>query len=249
MFRRNIDLKEAELAKLREKDADFALREADLETAIAEAEREEDRRAVEEMVSDFDTEQRAHEAAVKTLEAELAELRTQLAEVEREQDVPIHRAANPDDVVVVPADERKERSTMSFDVRSIRTVPVNIRAFDQFPLFERQRMVATPDAQEFLAQIRSIISNKRAVTGADLTIPIEFLDIVRENTFRYSKLLARVRVRYGRGTARQTVAGTVPEAVWTECCAALNELDFSFSQIEVDCYKVGGSPSKRAWRR
>ena len=34
--------------------------------------------------------------------------------------------------------------------------------------------------------------------------------------------------------------GAIPEAIWTEACAKLNELDFSFNQVEVDGYKVGG---------
>jgi HK97 family phage major capsid protein len=42
------------------------------------------------------------------------------------------------------------------------------------------------------------------------------------------------------GKSRQTIAGTIPEGVWTEACATLNELAISFSQIEVDGYKVGG---------
>ena len=36
------------------------------------------------------------------------------------------------------------------------------------------------------------------------------------------------------------IEGVIPEAVWTEACANLNELDLSFSKIEVDGYKVGG---------
>jgi HK97 family phage major capsid protein len=36
------------------------------------------------------------------------------------------------------------------------------------------------------------------------------------------------------------IEGTIPEAVWTEACANLNELDLTFSQVEVDGYKVGG---------
>ena len=30
------------------------------------------------------------------------------------------------------------------------------------------------------------------------------------------------------------------EAIWTECCDAINELDISFGQVELDCYKVAG---------
>ena len=80
----------------------------------------------------------------------------------------------------------------------------------------------------------------RAVTGAELTIPVVFLDLIAENMYRYSKLLNRVRVRNVNGEARQTIAGTVPEAVWTEMCGAINELSFVFNQITLDGYKVAG---------
>lgn len=66
------------------------------------------------------------------------------------------------------------------------------------------------------------------------------LDLIRENVFEYSKLVNRVRLRSISGEARQTIAGTVPEAVWTEMCANLNELSFAFNQVTIDGYKVGG---------
>ena len=34
--------------------------------------------------------------------------------------------------------------------------------------------------------------------------------------------------------------GAIPEAVWTEMCGVLNELNLSFNNVEVDGYKVGG---------
>ena len=43
-----------------------------------------------------------------------------------------------------------------------------------------------------------------------------------------------------KGKARQNVTGTIPEGVWTEMVGTLNELNFTFSQVEVDGYKVGG---------
>ena len=58
--------------------------------------------------------------------------------------------------------------------------------------------------------------------------------------YRYSKLLPRVRVRNVTGEGRQTIVGTVPEAIWTEMCAAINELTFAFNQVVVDGYKVAG---------
>ena len=36
------------------------------------------------------------------------------------------------------------------------------------------------------------------------------------------------------------VDGAASEAVWTEACANLNELNLSFGEVEVDGYKVGG---------
>ena len=34
--------------------------------------------------------------------------------------------------------------------------------------------------------------------------------------------------------------GTIPEGVWTDCCANLNELSLTFNDAEVFCWKVGG---------
>lgn len=34
--------------------------------------------------------------------------------------------------------------------------------------------------------------------------------------------------------------GKVPDGVWMEMAGALNELEFSFNQLETDGYKVGG---------
>ena len=42
------------------------------------------------------------------------------------------------------------------------------------------------------------------------------------------------------GTIRQVIMGAIPEAVWTEMCANINELDLGFNEIEMDGYKVAG---------
>src|SRR5690606_8348012 len=55
-----------------------------------------------------------------------------------------------------------------------------------------------------------------------------------------SKLITKVNFKPLKGTARQNITGTIPEAVWTEMVGALNELEISFNQVEVDGYKVGG---------
>ena len=123
---------------------------------------------------------------------------------------------------------------------NIRSLPMSQRALDAFPMEQRQAMVQQPDMQNFLTQLRSMRGQTRGIQGGELTIPVVMLDIIAENMYRYSKLLNRVRVRNVNGEARQTVAGIVPEAVWTEMCGVINELTFDFSQVSLDGYKVAG---------
>lgn len=229
-----IKLKEAELEELREKDNSFATREAELTQAIAEVETDEQRSAVETMVTEFDAERSAHNEVVSVLANEIEQLRNELNELEQNEP--------PAPTESRQAEIKTERTGIVMNNINIRNLPMNQRAFDAAFPTEQQRaaVVAQNDVQQFLSQIRSIITNKRSVTGAELTVPVVFLDLIAENTYRYSKLMRRVRVRNVRGESRQTVAGLVPEAVWEGCCDALNELNFKFSQIDVTCNKVGG---------
>lgn len=105
---------------------------------------------------------------------------------------------------------------------------------------ERDMFLSREDVKGFLTRVREMGAQQRGVTGADLTIPVIVLDLIRENITEYSKLVSRVRLRTVSGKSRQNIMGEMPEAVWTEACASLNELSFGFSQTEVDGYKVGG---------
>ena len=62
---------------------------------------------------------------------------------------------------------------------------------------------------------------------------------IKENIIDYSKLYRRVNVRPISGDGREVIMGTVPEAIWTECCANLNEIELGFNDVEVFCNKVG----------
>ena len=104
----------------------------------------------------------------------------------------------------------------------------------------RDAFFARQDVKDFLTRVRELGKQNRSITGAELTIPDVMLGLIRENISKYSKMISRVNLRSVPGTARQNIMGTVPEAVWTEMCAKLNELELSFNQIEVDGYKVGG---------
>ena len=228
LLRHKIDHKKAALEALRAKDQDFVTRENELAAAIEEAETEEAQTAVEEEVEKFDAEKAAHEEAKSNLETEIADLERQLEEEEKRSPA-------------APVQERKGRTNMEVRANiNIRALPKSQRAFDALPMELRQAIVTRDEVKTFLDNLRSMKGNTRAVSGAELTIPIVFLDLIAENMYRYSKLMNRVRVRPINGEARQTIAGTVPEAVWTEMCGAINELTFVFNQISIDGWKVAG---------
>ena len=232
MLRRSADAKKAELAELERKDSDFITREAELETAINEVEpgNAEQEEAVNAEIEKFEADKTAHEEAKQQLSADIEGIEAEIAEIERNAPVP-------------PAPEKKtnktERGDMHMDI-NIRSLPMTRRAFDALPVEQRNTIIAQDDVKTFLGQLRGMRGQSRAVTGAELTIPVVFLELISENMFRYSKLLNRVRIRYVNGQARQTIAGTVPEAVWTEMCGAINELNFVFNQVTLDGYKVAG---------
>ena len=232
MLRRSIDAKRAELTELERKDADFQTREAELEAAIAEVEpgNAEQEAAVNAEIETYETEKAEHDAAKQQLSSDIEGLEAELDEIERNAPKP-------------HAPETKKTEKVRGDTKmeiNIRSLPKTRRAFDALAAEQRNAIVAQDDVKNFLGQLRSMRGQNRAITGAELTIPVVFLDLISENMFRYSKLLNRVRVRYVDGQARQTIAGTVPEAVWTEMCGAINELNFVFNQVTLDGYKVAG---------
>lgn len=232
MLRRSLEAKKAELAELERKDASFKTREAELETAINEVEpgNAEQEEAVNAEIEKFDEEKTAHEAAKQKLSADIEGIEAEIAEIERNAPKPPVAETNKTE---------KVRGDTKMEI-NIRSLPMTRRAFDALPVEQRNTIVAQDDVKTFLGQLRSMRGQARAVTGAELTIPVVFLELISENMFRYSKLLNRVRVRYVNGQARQTIAGTVPEAVWTEMCGAINELNFVFNQVTLDGYKVAG---------
>lgn len=232
MLKRSIDAKKAELAALEAKDKEFATREADLAQAIEEVEpgNTEQEGAINAEIEQFEADSTTHSEAKETLRVDIERLEGELEEIERSAPVP-------------PAPEIKKnkvRGDQRMENINIRSLPMTRRAFDALPMEQRNAIVAQDDVKAFLGELRSMKGQSRAITGAELTIPVVFLDLISENMFRYSKLLNRVRVRNISGEARQTIAGTVPEAIWTEMCGAINELSFTFNQVTLDGYKVAG---------
>ena len=223
LLRSKLDAKKKELENLRTKDADFETREAELETAISEMTEEtseEDRQEVERQAEAFQTEKDEHDAAKGELEAEVERLENEIAEEEK-------RSAEV------------AKNNPKTEERGAETI-METRKFFNMNTQERDAFFAREDVREFLQRARELGNQKRAVTGAELTIPEVLLDLVRENIQNYSKLMSKVRLRNVPGNARQPIMGIIPEGIWTEACGKLNELEFKFTEVEVDGYKVGG---------
>lgn len=222
MLGKKLSEKKKALDALREKINGFSVREAELEQAIEEAETDEEKQAVEEDVTAFEAEKAEAEKEAADLDAEVRELEAELDSVET-KDEPEARTAEP------VVEKREKEIVMS-----------KYKRFRDMPHEERAKFVQRDDMQKFLGEVRSAIKEKRTLTNVGYLIPQEFLGMLKESIEDYSKLYNRVYKPTIGGQARLVIEGVAPEAVWTEACANLNELDLSWSQVEIDGFKCGG---------
>lgn len=218
MLRKKLDEANKQMTALRETEKSFEKREEDLATAIKEASTEEEQKTVEDAVAEFEADKSRNAEEIGALNDTIAQIEADIATEEARQD------ATP------KKEERKE----------VRPMNTRSKFFEKLNMEQRAAMFEQQDVKDFLATAREAITNKRALTNAGLLIPKVFLGLLRENIEDYSKLYKHVFVRPVNGTAREAVMGTIPEGVWTEMCANLNELDLGFNDVEVDGYKVGG---------
>jgi len=229
-----------QLEELRKKDAEFTTRaeelktrEAELETAvneITEETPEADRTVVDEAVAAFETDQQTLEADQQANDGEKKKLEDEIQVLQKELDEIDSRTKTPPAKPPAETEKRKDEVHMSNRMKFL-----GVLAPEQ-----RNAFIERDDVKDFLARVRNFKSQQRAVTGAELTIPEVVLDLLRDNLNRYSKLITKINLKPVPGKARQNIAGTIPEAIWTEAVGSLNELAMLFNQVEVDGYKVGG---------
>ena len=224
LLKKQIDNKHKALAELKAKDADFTKREAELAKAVEEVTNDDEKAAVEEAVNAFDAEKTAHTEAVGALEREIEGLENDLEAEEAKQDT------TPPATPPAQNEQREENKTMI--TREARIPGMTLR--DRLA-----NIVTREDSKTFLATVRAAIGEKRAINNVGVLIPEVYLDLIRTEIAHASRLLPHVRLRPVSGDAVQNIAGSIPEAVWTDCCGALNELDLGFNQIEAGCHKVG----------
>ena len=221
MLRKTIETKKAELAKLRELDATFETREKELEASIEEVNTQEERDAVMGEIEKFETEKAEHDQKVTDLDKEVRDLEAELDELEKKDETPAP-VADPE------PEARKEERHME------------TRKFFGMNAQERDAFFAREDVKAFLETVRTSMKEKRAINNVGLLVPEVMLPLLRQVTEENSKLIGKVNKVSVPGTGRMNIMGNIPEAVWTEMCANLNELDLSFYGVEVDGYKVGG---------
>lgn len=229
ILRKKIDSAKAALEALRAKDAEFEKRKVEITRSVEEAadmeegeEKAEAQKIVEEEAEKFDAEKSEHEASKAKLETDIAEMEKELEGVEADQDTEAPAADQPQERT-----EKGEKTIMKRNkfFRSVENIT---------EMFQRE------DVKAYLSEIRACIKNKRELTNVGLTIPEVFIGLIKENVFDYSKLYKHVNVQAISGNGREIIQGTVAEAIWTECCAVLNELSLAFNDAEIDCYKVAG---------
>lgn len=220
------------LDELRAKTPDFDRRCAELEKAVGEAETEEDQTAVGELVTEYEQERSTHDGEITRLEGEIADLTRQIREEEAKQPAapPAAPAADPNHPTTAPPVERKDDNTM----------PNTRGRFLGLTRGQFEELVKRDEVSKWLSDVRAIAKQTRSVSNADVLIPDRVIGLIRENVPLYSKLYKHVDVRSIRGTVRLNVMGAIPEAIWTEMCATLNEMHLSFSTVVADGFKVGG---------
>lgn len=208
------------LEALRALDGDFEKREQDLAASIEEAETEEERAAVEEAIGAFESDKAQHEEKRTELEKTVEDLEKELEDEERAQDTE-------------PEEEPEER-------KETKPMVTRDRIFGKMTIQERSAFCEREDVKAYLEEVRACMKEKRALQNVGVTIPEVMLGLLKENVMDYSKLYKHVTVRAIGGNGRAVVMGAIPEAIWTDCCANINELDLAFADLELECWKVGG---------
>ena len=222
MLRKKLSEVTKKLTEAREKAKELATREKELEAAIEEAQTDEEKEAVSQEVEQYEKDKEENDESVRTLEKEVSDTESELADLEEKQ-----RQAAP----AADTTKRGEDTVKTMTTR---------KKFFGMNNQERDAFLAREDVHTFLERVRTLGTENRSITNAELTIPDVMLELLRENIEGYSKLYKYVNVKSVPGKARQNIQGTIPEGVWTEMYAALNELSLSFNNTEVDGYKVGG---------
>lgn len=206
--------------------ADIAKRSAEIEQALEEVTvdtPDDEKQIIYDQASEIDKEQIAAEKEKGELETTISKIESEIEEFEERS-----KSSHPN-----PSgkpQERKDNNKMS---------KIETRQFFGMNMEQRTRFFAEQESIDFLARTRELMKTRDSVTGSELIIPDSYLGLIRQEIPNYSKLYSKVTVRRISGTGRVTVMGDIPEGVWTEMCATLNEAEIAFYRVSLDGYKLG----------
>lgn len=231
---------QSKVDELAEKRKALQTREAELEEAVKEITEETEeavKAEVDAAVAEFEAEVAQVEADQAAADEELVNLQKDISDLQTELDELNKKVEGDEDPEEEPAPADEPADDEARAERKVKTM--NVRSMFGTAQ-QRAALFAREDVKAFAARVRELGKNKRSVSGGKLLIPEIMLPMIREQVEQNSKLLRYVNLQNVGGTARETIMGTIPEAVWTEMCANLNELTLTFNDAEVDGYKVGG---------
>ena len=243
LLRKKIDLKKKERDDQRAKMDGLKARESELEIAIREVSTEDEQAAVQEEVDNLIQEKEQLESVIDDLDKTIGDLEDELSALEEAQNTDPPEGGD-EGRGHDPANEKRSEKPMN--VPESAPVLTRDRVFRGMTRAEQDALVQRDNVKAYLGAVRDVMRSRgqsgqtRAINNIGLTIPQEFLGILRQNVLDYSKVARHVTVQNVNGEGRILIAGDIPEAVWTECCANLNELVMGFNQDAFGCWKVGG---------
>lgn len=224
----------AQLTPLEQTRDGFAAREEQLRQAlseITETSTDAERSAVSTAVDAFENDRSANAAEIARIQGEIDTRSAEIARLEAEQTPP----------PAAPAVSNSDTGNNDHHERSF--VPMNNtteRRWFGLTYAERDALIAKDTTRDFLQRFRALREQQNSATGAELGIPTEFMQILRDLTYQTSKLWPYVHSESIRGHSRQNIVGTGAEAVWTEMLANINEISLDFTQLEMDGYMLAG---------
>lgn len=229
MLRSKLAPLQTQLAGLESVRDGFAAREAELARDIEAAQTDEERSVVESAVEAFEQERASNAAELNRVQGEIDAINEQIRSLEAAQTPP---PAQPP--AVAPETRTHENE------RSYNTMSNSERRWFGLTYQERDALLRKDSTQDFLRRFRALRTQQNSATGAELGIPTEFMQILRDLTYQSSKLWKYVHSEFIRGHSRQNIVGTGAEAVWTEMLANINEIRLDFTQLEMDGFMLAG---------
>lgn len=231
--RERLEQAQQKAEETRTKRTELETREAELTQAreeVTEDTTPEEQQVLEEQINAWMEQEEALQETEAQISQEIEEAQQEIADLQQQLDeVNARGAAKPKTHENTKPEERKEHTAMNTNTRKL---------WFGMDHQERDAFIARDDVKAFAQRVRDLIGEKRTIKGAELTIPVVMLPTIRTVAEESSKLIKHVNLQRVRGESRVNIAGLIPEAVWTDMCGKINEVEWAFGQVEMDGYKV-----------